>query len=75
MVITITQFRKNPGKYLKTLFAEDVLITKHGKIVARLTNYQEELEALKQLVDIAKGEEDLALEQIKKERLSKKYLI
>jgi prevent-host-death family protein len=36
MEITATEFKKNLGKYLGALAHEDVLITKNGKVVARL---------------------------------------
>lgn len=45
MTITITEFKKNFSKYLEAISAEDILLTKNGKIVAKLTK-QEEKETL-----------------------------
>ena len=45
MTITITEFKKNFNKYLEAISAEDILLTKNGKIVAKLTK-QEEKETL-----------------------------
>lgn len=38
MRITATEFKKNLGKYLELVSNEDILITKNGKIVAKLIN-------------------------------------
>ena len=45
MTITITEFKKNFNKYLEAISAEDILFTKNGKIVAKLSQ-QEEKEPL-----------------------------
>ena len=45
MTITITEFKRNFSKYLEVISAEDILLTKNGKIVAKLTK-QEEKETL-----------------------------
>lgn len=38
MRITATEFKKNLGRYLELVSNEDILITKNGKIVAKLIN-------------------------------------
>ncbi|MBR6219816.1 MAG: type II toxin-antitoxin system Phd/YefM family antitoxin [Clostridia bacterium] len=38
MTITATELRANPGKYLALAVEEDVYITQHGKVVAKLSN-------------------------------------
>ena len=38
MTITATELKANLGKYLQLAATEDVFITQHGKIVAKLTN-------------------------------------
>ena len=38
MSITATEFKENLGKYLKLAMTEDIIISKNGKPVARLTN-------------------------------------
>ena len=37
MEITLTEFKVNLGKYIKMSEKEDILLTKNGKIVSRLT--------------------------------------
>jgi prevent-host-death family protein len=41
MIITATEFQNNFGKYLKLSEFEDVVITKSGTKVAKLTSYRE----------------------------------
>jgi prevent-host-death family protein len=38
MLITATEFKKNIGKYLASVEGEDIIITKNGKQVAKLTS-------------------------------------
>ena len=37
MEITLTEFKANLGKYIKMSQEKDILLTKNGKIVSRLT--------------------------------------
>lgn len=72
MIITATEFKMNLGKYLELVSNEDVFITKNGKIIAQLTVPQSnKIAALRSLVGIAKGKEDVTLDEIKKERLKR----
>ena len=73
MIITATEFKLNLGKYLELVLNEDIIITKNGKIIAQLTRPQlNKLEILNSLVGIAKKDEDISLDDIKKERLIEK---
>jgi prevent-host-death family protein len=38
MLITATEFKENIGKYLASVEGEDIIITKNGKQVAKLTS-------------------------------------
>ena len=38
MSITATEFKTNLGKYLMLAATEDIFISKNGKIIAKLTN-------------------------------------
>ena len=38
MSITATELKKNLGKYLTLSATEDVFITKNGRVIAKLTN-------------------------------------
>lgn len=74
MIITATEFKMNLGKYLELVSNEDVFITKNGKIIAKLTIPQSnKIAALRSLVGIAKGKEDVSLDEIKKERLRRQW--
>ena len=53
MSITATELKNNLGKYLLLSATEDVFITKNGKIVAKLTNpNQNRVETAKSLFGI-----------------------
>ncbi|MBQ1344112.1 type II toxin-antitoxin system prevent-host-death family antitoxin [Candidatus Saccharibacteria bacterium] len=77
MEITLTELKENLSKYVIKSQEEDVLITKNGKIVARLTEpfaerrkKMKKKQIAKELVGSLKGEY-VSLEDIKSERLSK----
>ena len=70
MTITITELKNNVSKYLELAQKEEVLITKRGKVIAQLSK-PKKLIALDDLVGIAKGDSEVSLEEIKKERLAK----
>jgi len=56
MEITATELKKNLGKYLELAETEDVLITKNGKIIARLVkpdDIETKLAALNEMIGIA----------------------
>lgn len=68
MSITATELKNNLGKYLLLSATEDILITKNGRVVAKLTNpYQEKLSITRSLFGILPSSVDL--EQAREERL------
>lgn len=71
MQITATEFKMNMGKYLSMASKRDIIITKNGQRIAKLTNPSpDRLAMLDSLVGIVK-EENISLEDIKKERLER----
>lgn len=71
MSITATELKQNLGKYLLLSAKEDILITKNGKIIAKLTNpNQNRVNTAKSLFGILP--EDASLENAKAERLNAK---
>jgi len=72
MTITATEFKTNFGKYLDMIIEEDVLISKNGKVVAILSKPKDEKYAsLMRLIDIVHTEENISLDDIRRERLSR----
>ena len=70
MSITATELKMNLGKYLMLAEKEDIYITKNGKVVAKLSNpNQDRVDMAKSLFGILPS--DITLEEAKKERLSK----
>ena len=68
--ITATEFKKNLGKYLLLAETIDIFITRNGKVVAKLTNpNQDRVNMAESLFGILS--DDRTLEESKKERLSK----
>ncbi|MDE6016870.1 MAG: type II toxin-antitoxin system prevent-host-death family antitoxin [Acetatifactor sp.] len=71
MSITATELKQNLGKYLLLSANEDIYITKNGKVVAKLTNpNQNRVNTAKSLFGILP--EDANLEDEKAERLNAK---
>ena len=71
MSITAKELKQNLGKYLLLSAKEDILITKNGKIVAKLTNpNQNKVNMAKSLFGILP--EDASLDDAKAERLNAK---
>jgi len=67
MSITATELKQNLGKYLLLSAKEDILITKNGKIIAKLTNpNQNRVDTAKSLFGMLP--EDASLEDAKAER-------
>lgn len=68
MLITATELKNNLGKYLLLAATEDIFITRNGKIVAKLSNpNQDRVEMAKSLFGILSN--DITLEEAKRERL------
>ena len=77
MEITLTELKGNLGKYVIMSQKEDILITKNGKIISRLTEpfnarkeKMEKKKMIKDLIGSAKGEY-MSLDDIRAERLAK----
>lgn len=68
MSITATELKNNLGKYLLLSATEDILITKNGKVVAKLVNpHQNRVETAKSLFGILPPNADI--EESRAERL------
>ena len=71
MVITATELKTNIGKYLSIAMTEDIVITKNGKNIIKLTNLrQEKLDILDSLVGTIK-DRGITIEEAKAERLAR----
>lgn len=76
--ITLTELKENLGKYVLLSQTEDILITKNGKIISRLTEpftarkeRMEKQKIAKRLVGSIGGNYS-SLDDLRAERLSKK---
>jgi len=70
MFITATELKTNIGKYLSLASKEDIIITKNGKSIAKLTNTNEDKVAMaKSLFGILPS--DATLEQAREERMKR----
>ena len=68
MSITATELKMNLGKYLLMAETEDIYITRNGKIIAKLTNpNQNRVDMAKSLFGVIPA--DITLEEARKERL------
>jgi len=71
MVVTSTDLKKHTAKYIKLSEKEDIIVTRNGKYVARLTGINKRETALADsLMGIIKHKVDLNTER--NERLAKK---
>ncbi len=71
MNITLTELKKNPGKYIEAANMEPVYITKNGKKVAKLTGTNADRVArMETILGIIPS--DVDLEQMRLERLHAK---
>lgn len=70
MSITATELKQNLGKYLLLSATEDIYITRNGKVIAKLSNpNQDRVDMAKSLFGILP--QDVTLEETQKERLDK----
>ena len=70
MLITATELKRNLGKHLLLAATEDIYITKNGKIIAKLSNPQQDrADIAKSLFGILPA--DVTLEDTKEERLNR----
>ena len=69
MSITTTELKENLAKYLQLSQTEDIYITNHGKVIAKLCNpYLSRMEQAKSLFGILP--EDISVEDAKEERFA-----
>ena len=69
MSITATELKMNLGKYLLMAETEDIYITRNGKIIAKLSNpNQDRVDMAKSLFGIIPA--DITLESAREERLN-----
>ncbi|MBR1382395.1 MAG: type II toxin-antitoxin system Phd/YefM family antitoxin [Ruminococcus sp.] len=67
MSITATEFKMNLGKYLTLSQTEDIYITRNGKVVAKLSNpNQDRVDVAKSLFGIIPA--NMTLEEAQEER-------
>ena len=78
MEVTLTELKNNLGKYVTMSQDKDILITKNGKIISKLTEpfsarkeKMEKKKIAKELVSSIKGEY-MSLDDIRAERLGLK---
>lgn len=70
MSITATEFKQNLGKYLLLCSEEDIFITKNGKVIAKLSNpNQDRIEIVKSLAGIFPS--DFTLDEARAEAMNK----
>jgi len=68
MPVTATELKMNLGKYLLLAATQDVLISKNGKIIAKLCSpYKKKMELVDSLIGIMPA--TMTLEEAKRERL------
>ena len=73
--ITATDFKANLGKYLSLAEREDIVITKSGKSIVKLTGVKhDKVKDMESLFGVIPWNgEDIDIKQLKAERLNKKY--
>jgi len=72
LIITATEFKNKVGKYLKAAQEEDVIISKNGKYIAKLTTVKEyEYPATENLVGVFEKTADYSIKDAREERLKK----
>lgn len=70
MLITATEFKTNIGKYLILVNEEEIIITKNGKGIAKLSPLKEDkVKMVESLFGIIPN--NMTLEQAREERLKK----
>jgi len=71
MTVTSTDFKTNLGKYLDLVESEDIVITRNGRSVAKLTSSKKSrLEIARSLFGII-PDDGTTLEQAREERLAR----
>ena len=71
MIISATELKGNIGKYLSLAINEDIIITKNGKEIAKLSSVkQDKINAMKSLFG-SLPDDGMTIEQIREERLER----
>ncbi len=69
MAITATELKSNLGKYLMLAATEDIFITRNGKVIAKLSNpNQDRVDVAKSLFGVLSDE--MTLEEAREERIN-----
>lgn len=71
-IITATEFKNNLGNYLSMDNGEDILITKNGKIIKKLTSPNNKLDILNNIAGALKNK-DIDYDELKYAFLKDKY--
>ena len=71
-IITATDFKKNLGRYLDSKDNEDIYITKNGKIIKKLSNSNNKLDILNDIVG-ALDNNSIDYDELKYAYLKEKY--
>ena len=73
--ITTTDLKTNLGKYLALAEQEDIVITRSGKSVVKISGIkQDKVKDIESLFGVVPWNgEDIDIKQVKSERLAKKY--
>jgi len=69
MLITATELKSNMGKYLSLAVSQDIIITKNGKSVAKLTSTKNDKIATANSLFGIIPNDGTTLEEIREERL------
>lgn len=70
MVISATEFKVNFGKYLDMVAAEDIFITRNGKIVAKVLNPQiSAVDSIRGILKDTECDSDIDTKSVREERL------
>ena len=72
MVITATELKANIGRYLNAASDGDIFVTRNGKLIARLSNPNQDKQALLDSLVGITANNPVSLEEAKKERLARK---
>jgi prevent-host-death family protein len=70
VAITATELKANLSKYLELAKTEDVIVTKNGKVVAKITSpFKDKVEDIRSLAGIIP--DNIMLEDAREERLNR----
>jgi len=71
MLISVTEFKSNIGRYLSLVGKEDIIITKNGKQIARLTDIKDGKETITDSLIGVIPSKGIDLKAAKQERLAR----